>query len=231
FFYRNAHKIWPFGTLPSRGYWYIRRTLRHIEAQLAPMLPRSLLRVFRSIFWLLRKLADFRRSFQFFFRQVARAWHLLSPWHFVRERSPFERRLARSQRLHTWACGDFTLAARDDWFHLRGYPEWPMYSWHIDSAFMFAANAHEIREIALGSRYRIYHIDHSVGSGWSPSGQEQLFSRLNSQAIPFLSYDERREWQIRAAKTPADVIINLSDWGLAAFDLPERSMSPRGCNQ
>lgn len=184
---RNAHKLRPFRTIPSRGYLYVRRTLR----------------------------------------RIAKAWHLLSPWHFISERDPFERRLARSQRLHTWACGDFTLAARDDWFCLRGYPEWPMYSWHIDSAFMFVANAHEIREVALGSRYRIYHIDHSLGSGWSPHGQKHLFDRLESRRIPYLSNDDLREWQIRAAKSPADVVVNGSDWGLDSVDLPEQAILPR----
>jgi hypothetical protein len=103
-----------------------------------------------------------------------------------------------------------------------------MYSWHIDSAFMFAANAHEIREIVLKSPHRIYHIDHSLGSGWSPDGEELLFSRLRSRGIPFLNSDELREWQMRAANNPADVIVNRADWGLARYDLPERRIVPSG---
>ena len=39
----------------------------------------------------------------------------------------------RRTLLHTNACGDFTLLHRDVWFALRGYPEWPMYSMHLDS--------------------------------------------------------------------------------------------------
>src|SRR5262249_33856914 len=38
-------------------------------------------------------------------------------------------------RLHTNACGDFTLLSRENWFRFAGYPEWVMYSWHIDSVF------------------------------------------------------------------------------------------------
>jgi hypothetical protein len=75
------------------------------------------------------------------------------------------RRLRTSRWLHTNACGDFTLLAREDWFRLRGYPEWPIFSWHLDSAILYAANAQDIRHTTLGPKYRIYHIDHSFG--WS----------------------------------------------------------------
>ena len=34
--------------------------------------------------------------------------------------------------LHTNACGDFTLMAREHWFQLRGYPEFEMYSFRLD---------------------------------------------------------------------------------------------------
>jgi hypothetical protein len=36
-------------------------------------------------------------------------------------------------RMHTNACGDFTLLARRQWHKLRGYPEIPIWSMHIDS--------------------------------------------------------------------------------------------------
>ena len=42
--------------------------------------------------------------------------------------------------LHTNACGDFQLIARDDWFALRGYPEFDGFSLHIDSLFEHAAH-------------------------------------------------------------------------------------------
>jgi hypothetical protein len=136
-------------------------------------------------------------------------------------------RYQRSRWLHTWACGDFTLLARDDWFRLRGYPEWAMYSWHIDSAFMYAANAHGIGEVALGTGYRIYHIDHSAGSGWSPDGGAQLFARLSERGIRCLSDQDLQHWQVQVAEHPASAIINGSQWGLADRDLPQREIRPR----
>jgi hypothetical protein len=136
-------------------------------------------------------------------------------------------RFQRSRWLHTWACGDFTLLAKDDWFRLRGYPEWAMYSWHIDSAFMFAANANDIREVALGPRYRAYHIDHSAGSGWSPDGGKLLFARLSAAGIRHLSDEDLRRWQEKVAEHPASAIVNDASWGLADRDLPEQTIFPQ----
>jgi len=136
-------------------------------------------------------------------------------------------RYQRSRWLHTWACGDFTVLARDDWFRLRGYPEWAMYSWHIDSALMYAANAHGIKEITLDTGYRIYHIDHSAGSGWSPDGGAQLFARLSARGVPFLSDQELQRWQMQVAERPTSAIVNGPQWGLADRDLPQRDIHPR----
>jgi hypothetical protein len=140
--------------------------------------------------------------------------------------SPAQRRLARMQHLHTNGCGDFTLLARDDWFRLRGYPEWPIFSWHLDSIFMFAASAHGVLEVALNSRYRIYHIDHSKGSGWSPDGAAQLFARLDRSGIPYISDHGVERKRREFSDTPSSAIVNDADWGLADFDLPEREIIP-----
>jgi hypothetical protein len=136
-------------------------------------------------------------------------------------------RFARSQRLHTNACGDFTLLARDDWFRLRGYPEWPIFSWHIDSVFMFAADANDIKHVVLGRKFPIFHIDHSVGSGWSPDGATLLFARLNRQGIPYLSDDDVLRIRKNFAEDPSAAIINDANWGLVDVTLPERGVFAR----
>lgn len=134
------------------------------------------------------------------------------------------KRLRTSRWLHTWACGDFTLMARDDWSKLRGYPEWAMYSWHIDSVIMFAAHAHGLQQIRLGPEYRIFHIDHSLGSGWSPKGENALFSRLDAKGIPYLSNEALQRLQIDFANDPGKAVVNDDSWGLANRALPERSV-------
>ena len=130
------------------------------------------------------------------------------------------------QRLHTNGCGDFTLLTRDDWFRLRGYPEWPIFSWHIDSVFMFAACAHDIREVMLNPQTRIYHIDHSKGSGWSHQGAAQLFGRLDRNAIPYLNNEAVSRMLREFADDPSAAIVNDANWGLVECALPERVVSP-----
>jgi len=149
----------------------------------------------------------------------------------ARRETDATRRLRTSRWLHTWACGDFTLLSRQDWFTLRGYPEWPMYSWHIDSALMFAAHALGLRQVILNVNYRIYHIDHAVGSGWSPDGVNLLFARLEAKGIPYLSNEALREWQVSVANNPATAIVNDENWGYGHHRLPERYVLPGGKTQ
>jgi hypothetical protein len=227
FLFRNVSKLLPLRTMPSRSYWYVRRAFRRVNAVIAPKFPRPLHRVLGAIRWLLRKISRLPSSVVSLRRSLTKAWLLIVPSNLFRWRSNEERRFSRSQQLHTWACGDFTLATREDWFRLRGYPEWPMYSWHVDSAFMFAANAYDIREKVLGPDCRIYHIDHSIGSGWSPDGEEQLFDRLRARGVPFLTNNDLGDWQARAAKNPSDVVINQAVWGFAWADLPDRAILPQ----
>lgn len=159
---------------------------------------------------------------------IGQARHLASLLGLLARENAVVLRYRRSRWLHTNACGDFTLLARADWFRLRGYPDWPIFSWHLDSAFMFAANANDVREIALGAKYRIYHINHAVGSGWSLEGERQLFARLDAKAIPYLSNEELSRWQKKFAEDPKRAIINGVNWGLGDSMLPERWILPHG---
>jgi hypothetical protein len=138
--------------------------------------------------------------------------------------SPSSVRYHRSRWLHTNACGDFMLLAREDWTRLRGYPEWPIFSWHLDSAFMYAASAHDVSEVALDAKYRSYHLDHAQGSGWSPSGAAQLFARLDAKGIPYLSNQDLERWRRSIAADPGAAIVNGPAWGLGDQPLPERDI-------
>jgi hypothetical protein len=135
------------------------------------------------------------------------------------------RRLRTSRWLHTNACGDFTLLAREDWFRLRGYPEWPIFSWHLDSAILYAANAQDIRHTTLGPKYRIYHIDHSFG--WSHAEGTRLFERLDANGIPYLDNKGLHRLQVRFAEDPESAIVNYDNWGLRDDVLPERQVWPQ----
>ena len=121
--------------------------------------------------------------------------------------------------LHTNACGDFTLIAREHWFDLRGYAEIDLYSMNLDSLFCFAAHYGGAREEVLPEPMRIYHIEH--GGGWTPEGQAKLFRQLTAKGISFMGNEEVLAMAARMRRWGAPMIFNRDDWGLANFPLRE----------
>lgn len=129
--------------------------------------------------------------------------------------------------LHTNACGDFTLIARDRWFDLRAYAEFPMYSFHIDSLLCHAAYHSGINEVVLEDPMRIYHLEHS--GGWSPEAARNrtLDSHLDSLGVPKLSDSELNDYAEQMGETAQPIIFNDEDWGLAGEELEEISIRRR----
>ncbi len=125
--------------------------------------------------------------------------------------------------LHTNACGDFTLLAREHWFDLRGYPELDLFSMNIDSLFCWAAHHGGAREEILEAPMRIYHIDH--GSGWTPEDKDKLYQRTTSKGVPWLNFGDCIAWARDMNRFNTPMIFNHDDWGIAAEELRESSPS------
>ncbi len=126
------------------------------------------------------------------------------------------------RELFTNACGDFTLLARDDWFALRGYPEWPVYSMHLDSILLYQAYHSAIREIYLGAAAPIFHIEHSPGSGFTPESSDKLFERLAAAGIPSLDWHGDLEPMIaKMGGSPKPIRYNDENWGYAGETFAE----------
>lgn len=123
--------------------------------------------------------------------------------------------------LHTNACGDFTLLSSQDWENLKGYPEWNIFSWHLDSVLLFQAEQHGIKEVDLPRKMSIYHIEHEAGSGFSPESAHLLFKRLDDRGIPYLSNGNLDEIIAKLKKSEEKVVYNDDDWGLARIPLRE----------
>jgi hypothetical protein len=123
--------------------------------------------------------------------------------------------------LHTNACGDFTMLARDHWMDLRGYPELDVFSMNVDALFCWTAHHGGAPEEFLDSPMRIYHIEHATGSGWTPEGEQRLYTRITEQGIPWLSYDDVVEWARTMNQFNAPMIFNHDDWGFGAEVLRE----------
>jgi hypothetical protein len=123
--------------------------------------------------------------------------------------------------VHTNACGDFTLMARDHWFDLRGYPEFDMFSMNLDSMLCIAAHHGGAREEMLDDPMRIYHIEHGSGSGWTPEGQAKLFDRIAALGLSFVDNEDVLVWAAQMAKLDAPMIFNHENWGMAGVELKE----------
>jgi hypothetical protein len=123
--------------------------------------------------------------------------------------------------VHTNACGDFTLMAREHWFDLRGYPEFELFSMNLDSVLCIAAHHGGAREEMLSEPMRIYHIEHGTGSGWTPEGQAKLFERIAARGLSFVDNEEVLVWAAQMKRLNSPMIFNHENWGLAGFDLKE----------
>ena len=88
-------------------------------------------------------------------------------------------------------------------FRCGAYPEWDLYSFHIDSTLLLTPPITPERlETVLKEPMRIYHIEHGRGSGWTPEGESQLFERLRAKKVSWIEYSELVTWiaQMRALR-------------------------------
>ena len=125
-------------------------------------------------------------------------------------------------RLHTNACGDFTLMSRKNWIKAGGYMEFTGFPMNIDGLLCHAAQLAGAREDVLQDPARVYHIEHGDGSGYAEYAPEKLWRRLEDAGIPRITSDQYAEMLVAMAEgqTTGE---NNDDWGFAGETLPESS--------
>ena len=119
------------------------------------------------------------------------------------------------------------MMAREHWFELRGYPEFETFSMNVDGLFSNVAHYGGIRERALESPCHIYHLEHEVGSGWTPEGDALLRRRIAERGIPWLDSRDVFVWSAYMHWLDRPMIFNTSDWGFGAVSLSETVIAPR----
>ena len=108
--------------------------------------------------------------------------------------------------------------SRKDWIRLRGFPEFQMFSIHIDSLLLYQAYYSGIREVILP--YPIYHMEHRIG--WGPSAEQtSLVEKLDSSGIPYVSFPRFLQLVKRLAESKGDRYFNGENWGLSDQQLAE----------
>jgi hypothetical protein len=118
----------------------------------------------------------------------------------------------KGKRLHTDACGDFTLAHRHWWFTLRGYLELPKWSIHVDSMFLNMLDQAGVKQVKWEDPIRLYHISHdrSWSEAYSTFGMPAL--NYHKNVVPWVKGMREKGWQS---------VANNENWGLANEYLSE----------
>jgi hypothetical protein len=135
--------------------------------------------------------------------------------------SPFAPQMRNAAYLHTTRCGDFTLLSRDDWFALRGYPEFPIWPAHLGALLCYAAHHAGIREVTLCEPMRIFRIEDASGDSWTRAGEKQRTARMEAKGVNALQQAEVVRWIDRMRRFNAPAIFSQCNWGLADVELPE----------
>lgn len=124
--------------------------------------------------------------------------------------------------LHTNASGDFTLMAKKVWWKLRGYPEFEMFSWKIDTLFCYTAFFSGTIEKVLKPPYKIFHMEHKIDSEWSPEiGFKKMFEKFHKLGVPVMTSRECYALVKKMKKMNKHIIFNSKNWGLSEESLVE----------
>lgn len=133
-------------------------------------------------------------------------------------------------RVHSNACGDFTLLSRTDWERVGGYAEYEMFSLHIDSLFLYEAHYAGLGQRVLPGA--VYHLEHGMGFKPDEESLRSLTERIESAAIPQISNEQFMEWIIEMHRRRAPMRPNAGKgWGFVGETFaetdPYRSEQPR----
>jgi hypothetical protein len=122
--------------------------------------------------------------------------------------------------LHLNACGDFTLLHRDAWAQIGGYPEFEIFSLHLDSLGAATAHLSGFRETWLTPPAVCFHIEHAIGSGYTAENQAPMFERIERQGIGWFEFDVIAALfdEMREKGAPK---FNTDAWGLRDIPLDE----------
>jgi len=158
----------------------------------------------RSVALLFRRLSDWSNIFYQPRRDLRR---LL--WGVLRLTDPLP-------KVHTNGCGDFTVLAKDQWFALKGYPELPLWSMHIDSLLCYMAVASGLCEKVLRPPAKLFHIEH--GNSWVVMNPGQRLKTFASK--PWLDIGLLSEVWEAMFRSRQPVVYNDVNWGLgeSTFD-------------
>jgi hypothetical protein len=126
---------------------------------------------------------------------------------------------SKMYRLDKEACGDFTMMSKQDWEKIEGYPELEIYSLHIDSMALIAADSLGIKQEIFKPEACSFHISHKGGWEFADYKDKLLFYTNK----PVLDWWAVYEYGLEIIKNKTTWKLNRENWGLADVDLKELS--------
>lgn len=114
-------------------------------------------------------------------------------------------------KVHTNGCGDFTLLSREAWKELRGYPELPIWSMHLDSLLCYMAVASGYEQRILRAPAHMYHVEH--GSSWVTMDMREKLRTFARK--PWLDMGLLAELWMWMNQQGQPVVCNDGNWGFA----------------
>ena len=120
------------------------------------------------------------------------------------------------KKLHTNACGDFTMIDKQSFYKMKGYHEFDGFSWHIDSLLLFKAYYY-LKLNFMNLNFPIYHINHEPGKKYSSKGKisikkiekiklnfindQQLLNLINNYRLNKFDKDDKKiNWGLAKEK-------------------------------
>ena len=120
-------------------------------------------------------------------------------------------------KVHTNGCGDFTLMSKERWLALRGYPELPIWSMHVDSLLCYMAVASGLREQVFRSPAKIFHMEHQ--NSWVVLTPEERLKTFSKK--PWIDIGLLGEIWLGMYRSRHSLAFNDEHWGLAEWSLDE----------
>lgn len=121
-------------------------------------------------------------------------------------------------QIDSFACGDFTLMARDAWLHIKGYLELDFYSIHIDTLGLIFARALGYQQHVFPRHVCTYHVHHS--HGWGSMNPLEKMNFLVER--PGVDYGLVFDTGIYALKEKGHFNTNPENWGYSDLHFEEQ---------
>lgn len=122
-----------------------------------------------------------------------------------------------NEEIHTNACGDFMMLDKKSWHQLCGYWELPIFSWHLDSLFLWKAHHSGIKFKNLDKNIFVYHLSHE--SGGSLQDLDKMYSSLKKNKIPYISDEDFMNYITEFKNKEKNYFKLNEDFGLRDYKL------------